>query len=78
MNSSFDGVTLPTVKSSLVELEHANEVSLSSLLKEMDDVELHFLRRCLTINGEERATVDELLQHEYFSEQFKKEFNSNF
>jgi hypothetical protein len=51
MNSAFDGVALPTSKTSLVELEHANEVSLTSLLKDMQEVELDFLRKCLVIDN---------------------------
>lgn len=58
MNSAFDGVSLPTVQSSLVEQEHAMEVCLPSLLKEMGEVELDFLRKCLVIDGGQRASVD--------------------
>ena len=50
------------------------EVCLPSLLKEMGEVELDFLRKCLVIDGGERASVDQLLEHEYFNQEFKTEF----
>lgn len=67
MNSSFEGAQLPTTATALVEIDHAHEVSLRSLAKGMDDIELDFLRKCLVIDGLQRHTIDELLEHEYFS-----------
>lgn len=78
MNSAFDGVQMPTVQTSLVELEHAQEVSLNSLLKEMGEVELDFLRSCLVIDGTQRASVADLLEHPYFGPEFKLEFEAQF
>ena len=78
MNSAFDGSVLPTTSTSLVELEHANEVSLASLLKDMNETELDFLRKCLTIDGTQRYTVEQLLNHEYFTQEFKDEFEGDF
>lgn len=52
MNSMFDGVKVPTPATSLAEPEHALEVCFSALLKEMNEVELDFLRKCLVIDGE--------------------------
>ena len=51
MNSMFDGIKVPTVETSLTEPEHAFEVSLNALLPGMTEVELDFLRQCLTIDG---------------------------
>ena len=71
MNSMFDGIKVPTADTSLSEPEHANEVSLNALLTEMSEVELDFLRQCLVIDGLQRSSVNELLVHEYFDEEFR-------
>jgi serine/threonine protein kinase len=69
MNSMFDGVKVPTVANSL--LTDASEVSLDALLKDMSLIELDFLRQCLVIDGQKRPSVEELLQHSYFPDEFK-------
>jgi len=66
MNSMFDGVKLPSAASSLSKPEHASEVSLNALVKEMSDIELDFLRKCLVIDGQSRPSVDQLIEHIYF------------
>jgi len=40
----FEGIKVPTAATSLAEPEHAQEVSLNALLKEMNEIELDFLR----------------------------------
>lgn len=71
MNSMFDGIKVPTAATALQEPEHAYEVSLNALLKEMSELELDFLRSCLVIDGMARPSVETLLEHPYFDEEFK-------
>jgi hypothetical protein len=58
MNSMFDGVKVPTAQTSLSDPEHAREVSLRALLKDMSEIELDFLRKCLVIDGSQRSSVE--------------------
>jgi serine/threonine protein kinase len=37
----------------------------------MSDIELDFLRKCLVVDGAERGTVSDLLEHPYFTPEFK-------
>jgi hypothetical protein len=43
----------------------------------MTAIELDFLRACLTIDGQLRANVDELLEHAYFDAEFKAEIETS-
>lgn len=72
MNSMFDGVKVPTAGTSLQEPDHAFEVSLNALLKDMSDDELDFLRSCLVVDGVARPSVETLLEHPYFDPEFKE------
>lgn len=67
MNSMFEGVKVPTAASALAAPEHVEEVCLTALLKGINSLELDFLRKCLIIDGSQRATAEELLKHEYFN-----------
>ena len=78
MNSLFEGAKIPTAKDSIKQLEQANEVSLNTLLKGMSEVELDFLRCCLVIDGQQRKSVDDLLSHPYFDQEFKQLFELKF
>ena len=49
----------------------AKDVSLNALLKDMSEIELDFLRKCLIVDGAERGSVNDLLLHPYFSAEFK-------
>jgi len=52
-------------------LEEANEVTLNHLLKGMSEVELDFLRCCLVVDGQQRKSVNDLISHKYFDDEFK-------
>lgn len=61
LNQMFDGLKVPTAADALAAPEHAEEVCLTNLLKGINQVELDFLRRCLVIDGQKRASAEELL-----------------
>ena len=44
----------------------------------MTEIELDFLRQCLIIDGEKRPSVTELLDHPYFTKEFKQNFEDIF
>lgn len=78
MNSTFDGLKVPSAANALSAPEHAEEVCLATLLKGIAPLQLDFLRQCLVIDGAKRASAEQLLQHEYFDEDFKRRFESEF
>lgn len=41
--------------------EHAKEVSLVALLKDIDELSLDFIRQCLVIDGNARCKTKDLL-----------------
>jgi serine/threonine protein kinase len=66
----FDGVKVPNAVTSLTDPEHINEVTLNALIKDMSELELDFLRSCLVIDGQQRPSVDQLLEHPFFDKEF--------
>lgn len=78
MNSLFEGAKIPTAMDPTKQLEEANEVTLNNLLKGMSEVELDFLRCCLVVDGQQRKSVNGLISHQYFDDQFKQEFEREF
>jgi serine/threonine protein kinase len=44
----------------------------------MPAIELDFLRQCLVIDDTQRATVSQLLAHEYFDAEFLADFAQRF
>ena len=53
-------------------------MTLETLLKGMSEIELDFLRSCLVIDGNKRMSVVDLLNHPYFDEKFKLDFEREF
>lgn len=78
MNSLFEGAKIPTAMDPIKQLEEATEVTLNNLLKGMSEVELDFLRCCLVVDGQQRKSVNDLISHQYFDEEFKQEFEREF
>lgn len=76
LNPLFESMKVPTAESLLHNPETANEVSLQALLKDINDEQLDFIRRCLTIDSSKRATLAELLEHPVFDEDFKAGFDA--
>jgi len=75
MNSLFDGLQVPSAKNALTVPEHAEEVCLTFLLKNIDLLQLDLLRKCLVIDGQLRSSAKELLDHPYFDAEFKSMFD---
>ena len=75
LNPLFDGLKVPQAAESINSPETANEVSLKALLKNIDEQSLDFLRKCLVIDGTQRATLAELVTHPYFDEEFRQEYD---
>lgn len=44
----------------------------------MSENELDFLRCCLVIDGQKRRSVNDLLNHPYFDQEFKGKFEFDF
>lgn len=78
MNSQFEGQKIPKPFDSINQPDQAKEVTLNTLLNGMSEIELDFLRKCLVVDGSKRDTVHDLLQHDYFDQRFKIEFERNF
>ena len=51
MNPLFEGQKVPLASESIKSPETVHEVSLKSLLKGINDVQLDFIRKCLVIDG---------------------------
>ena len=77
LNPLFDGMTVPQAAESINSPETVNEVSLKALLKNIDDTSLDFLRKCLIIDGAQRATLADLVNHPYFDDDFKQGFEED-
>lgn len=75
MNNMYDGQKVPSANVTLQDPD-AQEVSLNALQKEMNEVELDFLRSCLVIDGTARPTVEDLMAHAYFDPEFLGKFDS--
>ena len=76
MNPLFDGMKAPLASEAVKAPEHAKEVSLQALLKDIDDVSLDFLRKCLVIDGSKRANTSDLLNHPFFDKEFLDGFEA--
>ena len=57
MNPLFENMSVPKASEAIKTPETIKEVSLKSLLKGITDTQLDFLRRCLIIDGGQRATL---------------------
>lgn len=68
---------MPTAADAIIAPEHIKEVSFGALLKDIDDLALDFIRKCLVIDGQKRSTCGELMEHPYFDEAFKLKFVGN-
>ena len=68
---------MPTAAEAIIAPEHIKEVSFGALLKDIDDLALDFLRKCLVIDGLKRSTCSELMKHPYFDEEFRSRFVGN-
>ena len=62
---------MPLASESIKTPETVNEVSLRALLKNINETQLDFVRRCLVIDGGTRANLAELLVHPVFDEEFR-------
>jgi len=51
MNPLFDNMTVPLASESIKSPETVKEVSLKALLKNIDQTQLDFIRKCLVIDG---------------------------
>ena len=51
MNPLFDKMKVPLASESIKSPETVNEVSLKALLKDINDTQLDFIRRCLVVDG---------------------------
>ena len=51
MNPLFEGQAVPTASEAIIAPEHIQEVSFGALLKDIDDLALDFIRKCLVIDG---------------------------
>jgi len=78
LNNMFDGFKVPMAASAVSVPEHAQEVCLNALLKGIDDHSVDFIRKCLVIDDNGRSTASDLLQHPYFDEDFKDQFEAKF
>ena len=74
MNPLFDGMKAPLASEAVKAPEHANEVSLNALLKNLDADSLDFIRKCLVIDGNMRCKTSDLLNHPIFNKQFVDNF----
>lgn len=74
MNPLFDGMKAPLASEAVKAPEHAKEVSLIALLKDIDEVSLDFIRKCLVIDGSVRSKTKELLDHPLFDKEFVNRF----
>ena len=74
MNPLFENMKVPLASESIKSPETVNEVSLKALLKGINDTQLDFIRRCLVIDGGQRAKLSELLEHPVFDEEFRTGF----
>ena len=57
MNPLFENMKVPLASEAIKSPETVQEVSLKALLKDIDDNQLDFLRRCLVIDGSQRANM---------------------
>jgi len=76
MNPLFDGTKVPLASESIKSPETVQEVSLKALLKGIDETQLDFVRKCLVIDGAERAKMIDLLDHPVFDEDFRNNFDA--
>lgn len=74
MNPLFDGMKAPLASEAVKAPEHAKEVSLIALLKDIDEFSLDFIRKCLLIDGNTRCKTKELLEHPIFDKDFVNRF----
>lgn len=51
LNPLFEGQAVPTASEAIIAPEHIQEVSFGALLKDIDDLALDFIRKCLVIDG---------------------------
>ena len=77
MNPLFEGTKVPLASESIKSPETVQEVSLKALLKDIDETQLDFVRKCLVIDGAERAKMKDLLVHPVFDEEFRKNFDAH-
>lgn len=75
MNPLFENMKVPLAKDAIKTPETVKEVSIKALLKNIDDTQLDFIRRCLVIDGGTRATLAELLEHPIFDEEFRSKYD---
>jgi serine/threonine protein kinase len=47
-------------------------------MSSIDQVTLDFIKKCLFLNPQDRYQTDQLLQHEYFDQDFKEQFDKDF
>lgn len=76
MNPLFDGMKAPLASEAVKAPEHAKEVSLMALLKDIDENSIDFIRKCLLIDGNERCKTTELLAHPIFDKEFVDNFET--
>lgn len=74
LNPLFDGMKAPLASQAVKAPEHAKEVSLEALLKDIDAVSLDFIRKCLVIDGNVRVKTKDLLEHPLFDSAFVEKF----
>lgn len=71
MNSLFEGTKIPVAANSLTSESYAREVCLTTLLNGISELQISFLRACLVIDGQQRSSTTDLLEHPYFDAEFK-------
>lgn len=76
MNPLFEGTKVPLASESIKSPETVQEVSLKSLLKGINPTQLDFIRKCLVIDGGERAKMTDLLDHPVFDEEFRNGYEA--
>ena len=76
MNPLFENIKVPLASESIKSPETIKEVSLTALLKNISPTQLDFVRKCLIIDGSQRATMEELLDHPIFDEDFKSMYDA--
>ena len=76
MNPLFENMKVPLASESIKSPETVQEVSLKSLLKGITETQLDFVRRCLVIDGSQRAKMRELLDHPVFDDDFKAGYDT--